>query len=94
MEILALVLIAGALWAGYKVGCDAATTQLLESQSQTIRSAISTDNEFFQKTGLHGSYLLEGHEYRSPTDYVIVKYSDLEKLLLRMKQGTSDGDES
>lgn len=83
MELLALILIVGALWGGYRVGLDAGRTQILEAQSQSIRAAISSESEFFRKTGIHGAYLLEGHEYRSPADYVIVKFSDLEGVLAR-----------
>lgn len=83
MEYIAVLLIVGALWAGYKVGTDAGRTALLEAQSQAIAAALSKDNEFFRKTGLHGTYLLEGHEYRSPADFVIVKFSDLERTLKR-----------
>ncbi len=77
MELLAGLLIVGALWLGYKAGTDRGRNSLLEAQSRSISESLSSDNEFYRKTGLHGSYLLEGHEYRSPTGYVIVKFSDL-----------------
>jgi hypothetical protein len=81
MEILAVLLVVGALLVGYKVGTDAGRSSVLDAQSRAITAALSSDSEFYRKTGLHGSYLLEGHEYRSPTDYVIVKFSDLERAL-------------
>lgn len=81
MEYIAVFLIVAALWAGYKVGLDAGRTTVLDAQSLAIATALASENDFHRKTGLHGSYLLEGHEYRSPVDYVIVKFSDLERSL-------------
>ena len=92
MEILVFVLLVGALWGGFKVGTDGGRTQLLEAQSQSISAALSADNDFYRKTGLHGSYLLSGHEYRSPTGFVIVKFEDLERVLKRASD-RDDGDQ-
>jgi chromatin remodeling complex protein RSC6 len=83
MEILAVVFIVGALWTAYKVGTDAGRNALLDAQSRSIDSSLTSDSEFLKKTGLHGSFFLDGHEYRSSTDYVIVKFSDLDNLLKR-----------
>ena len=90
MVYLAVALIIGALWLGFKIGTDSGRTALLEAQSLAISVSLESNNEFFLKTGLHGSYLLEGHEYRSPTDYVIVKFSDLECRLAQVPISNDD----
>lgn len=75
--LAALLLIAGALWLGYSAG----RSGLLDEQSRAISIAISSENDFYRETGLHGTLLLTGHESRLPHDYAVVKLSDLHRAL-------------
>lgn len=79
MGILAVLLIFGALWLGYKIGMESGRNNLLDAQSRSIVSALGSQNDFFKTFGIHGHYLLEGHEHRTPHDFVIVKFSDFER---------------
>ncbi|MEJ7807557.1 MAG: SWIB/MDM2 domain-containing protein [Telluria sp.] len=96
MEFFVVLLVFGALWLGYQSGTESGRKGLLDAQSRTIAAALNSENDFFNTFGMHGQYLLDGLDdlQYSNLNFVIVKYSDLQRLRERSNEEYIDEDDS